>query len=115
QRLFDIASYVYVTNDWMGYEDCKLKGIEQVDNNEINKRVTDIVMEIDKIERKNVKVSSVNDDEMGDKKSEDSSKQNYEANNSENCYKNEIGISRFGNKYEKTIRVRNISIDQLNQ
>ncbi|CAG8763115.1 25491_t:CDS:2, partial [Racocetra persica] len=176
QRLFDIASYIDMTNDRIGYENCRLKGIEQVDDNEINERVTNIIsetndgikqtkeikiknipvsnlfewyldidedemikkeansnkreidnteeqiikktsseVEIDEIKRKNVKVSSINDDERGDKKSEDSPEQNYEANDLENCYGNRIGDSRSGEKCKMTAKVGNVLMDLLNQ
>ncbi|CAG8561743.1 8568_t:CDS:2, partial [Racocetra persica] len=163
-------------NNQIEYEDCRLKDVEQVDNNEINKRVTNIISkmndrkkqtkeikfanipnsnkykesiiyykfvkikdfakmysigqyyqnkmiiekdgqksEISKIERKNVKVSSVNDNKRGDKKSEDLFEQNYKANDPENCHRNKIGDSKFGEKCEMIFKVRDMSIDQLNQ
>ncbi|CAG8656818.1 14082_t:CDS:1 [Racocetra persica] len=89
---------------------------QEIDNKEeqvINKMSGEV--EIDEIERKNVKVSSVNNDERDDKKSEDLPEQNYEANDSENCHRNGISNSRFGEKCETTIKVRNMSMDQLNQ
>ncbi|CAG8807659.1 34731_t:CDS:2, partial [Racocetra persica] len=107
-EMYSIGQY-YQNRIVIEKDERKSKISEQI----INKTSGEV--EIDKIKRKKIKVGSVNDDEIGDKKSEDLSKQNYKANNSENCYKNEIGISRFGNKYEKTVRVRNVSMDQLNQ
>ncbi|CAG8470341.1 4525_t:CDS:2 [Racocetra fulgida] len=88
QRLFDIVSYIDMMNDYMKYKNCGLKDVEQV--------------------------SSINGDEINNRKSENSPKQNCEANDSENCYKNEISDSKFGDKYEKTVKMRNMSVDRLN-
>ncbi|CAG8657478.1 15148_t:CDS:2, partial [Racocetra fulgida] len=178
QRLFDTASYVGMTNNWMVYKDCRLKDVEQGGDNGINERVMNIISEtndgikqtkeikiknsevpvcnlfewyldvdedevmkkevnsneqeidnkekqainktsrevgIDEIGRKDVKVRLVNGDEMGDRKSENSPEQNYETNDPANCRENEIGVSRFDDKCEKTVKVRDLSVDQLNQ
>ncbi|CAG8851143.1 29598_t:CDS:1, partial [Racocetra persica] len=60
QRLFDIASYVAMTNDRMEYEDCGLKGIEQVDDNKINKRVTNIVSKTNNRKKQTTKIKIAN-------------------------------------------------------
>ncbi|CAG8662612.1 2333_t:CDS:1, partial [Racocetra fulgida] len=51
-------------------------------------------VEIDEIERKNVKVSSINDNEMSDKKSEDSLEQNSATNDLKNYHENRVDAEK---------------------